>query len=54
MTDDMYEKLVYRRLRASRTPAEVEPALMTDLGRRRVQGLLHDRLANRWAAPVRS
>ena len=48
MTDDMYEHLVYDDFEFT-TPAQVEPKLYdrTLTRERRVEGLLHDRLAHR-------
>ena len=48
MTDDMYEHLVYDDFEFT-TPAQVEPKLYDAHAdrQRRVEGLLHDRLAHR-------
>ena len=48
MTDDMYEHLVYDDFEFT-TPAQIEPKLLRPHadGERRVEGLLHDRLAHR-------
>ena len=55
LTDDMYEHLVYDDF-AFTTPAQVEPQALRSHAddERRVEGLLHDRLAHRLSPAARS